>query len=325
MGGAHKPNLVSVVIPAYNRAHCITEALESIWCQSHRPIEVILVDDGSTDETVGVVRDWERKRGIPLEKFRLTMMCLAHGGAQIARNSGVRLAQGEFVQYLDSDHVLLPDKLEHQVTLLRSEPLDYVYGEVEFRQAGKDLPVSRFGVGRRNGRPWYSAHNWETEAPLFHRRVCLAVGPWDEGLAAAQDYEYAARVKAMGFRGRFVSELVAVSWRHTGPSITGLPLSQRAAAMTQAAMRVFETLERHGKDAPIERNRIASNLVRLASQHARTGNPNEAQRILEMSCEIARGPFRLGAQALSCLSRSLTPHIAFALLRCLARPRSCSS
>ena len=111
--GPGQPGLVSVVIPAYNRAHLIGETLKSVLEQTYRPIEVIVVDDGSRDGTHEVV-----------ERFGDEVRCVRqkNAGVSAARNRGIAEATGEFIALLDSDDVWLPWKLEAQVAILHAYP-----------------------------------------------------------------------------------------------------------------------------------------------------------------------------------------------------------
>ncbi|MBI3864414.1 MAG: glycosyltransferase family 2 protein [Planctomycetia bacterium] len=110
---AGEPGLVSVVIPTYDRAYIIGRAIESVLQQTYRSVEVIVIDDGSTDDTRRVVEAF----GPPVRYFYQT-----NAGVSAARNHGLRKARGEFVALLDSDDLWLPWKLEAQVQLMRSFP-----------------------------------------------------------------------------------------------------------------------------------------------------------------------------------------------------------
>jgi len=107
------PPLVSVVIPAYNAAWCIDKALESVFAQSYRPMEVIVVNDGSTDATEITVRRFGE---------RVRLINQPNGGMSNARNTGVRNALGQWVAFLDSDDYWLVGKLKRQMELLTSNP-----------------------------------------------------------------------------------------------------------------------------------------------------------------------------------------------------------
>ena len=103
---------VSVIIPAYNSEAFLAEALGSVLAQTYRPAEVIVVDDGSTDRSADVARSFEGVRYI----------YQANRGPATARNTGIALARGEFIAFLDHDDVWLPNKLEVQMEFLLSHP-----------------------------------------------------------------------------------------------------------------------------------------------------------------------------------------------------------
>jgi glycosyltransferase involved in cell wall biosynthesis len=114
-------SLVSVIIPVYNGERYLAEAIESVLAQTYRPIEVIVVDDGSTDGSANIVR------GFPSVRYCLNL----HGGLGEARNRGIESAKGEFFAFLDSDDLWVGDKLARQMTMFDDNPeLDMVFGHV---------------------------------------------------------------------------------------------------------------------------------------------------------------------------------------------------
>src|SRR5919112_6190031 len=136
-GAAHAPHgepdlqeglpLVTVVIPCYNQAHFLGEAIESVLSQSYRNFEIIVVDDGSTDETSEVASRYEEVRLIRQE----------NRGLSGARNTGIRDSQGEFLVFLDADDKLLPGALEAGLRCFEAHPeCEFVFGD--FRYIGID-------------------------------------------------------------------------------------------------------------------------------------------------------------------------------------------
>lgn len=122
-------DLVSVIIPTYNRAALLKEAVVSVYNQTYRPIECIVVDDGSTDNTAEVMKTLETLNG---EGFVLKYIQQPNSGAQVARNTGTAAANGAYIQYLDSDDLLYPEKLRKQVAYLHAhQECDAVFGDWE--------------------------------------------------------------------------------------------------------------------------------------------------------------------------------------------------
>ncbi|RBW49726.1 glycosyltransferase family 2 protein [Marinobacter sp. F3R11] len=117
--------LVSVIVPVYNRAHLVSETIESILSQTYEPIETILINDGSTDESLSVLREYESR--FP-DKIRVIDQ--QNQGQIAARNNGIEIAQGEYIAFLDSDDLWLKDKLERQIPLFE-DGVGLVYSGTE--------------------------------------------------------------------------------------------------------------------------------------------------------------------------------------------------
>lgn len=209
------PSLVSTIIPVYNRAQMVRAAVASVLAQSYRPIEVIVVDDGSTDETPYVVEELTRQHPDVLVFHRIE-----NAGPGPAREAGCGLARGEFIQYLDSDDLLQPTKFEIQVAALRRHPeCGIAYGRSRltdlegnvlaepFKWTGRAIPELFPGllVDR-----W-----WCTHTPLYRRTVCDAVGHWSD-LRWSQDWDYDARLGALRTRLVHCPVLVSDHRQHSG-------------------------------------------------------------------------------------------------------------
>jgi hypothetical protein len=202
-------NLVSTIIPVHNRPTMLTTAVESVTTQDYSPVEIIIVDDGSTDSTAEVASDLVRKHP---DKVRLIKQ--ANRGPGPAREAGRCVAQGEFIQYLDSDDKLLPNKFRDQVHALKEHPgCGVAYGMTRLVGEGGVVLAEPF---KWTGREYTSLFPallvdrwWSTHTPLYRRSVCDAVGPWSD-LKYSQDWEYDARVGALHtrlvFTGTYVSE-----------------------------------------------------------------------------------------------------------------------
>jgi glycosyltransferase involved in cell wall biosynthesis len=113
--------LVTVVVPVYNAAAWVAETIRSVLAQTCDPhcLELVLVDDGSTDAGMAVAEEVLRRGRVPYR-----FVCLSNGGPSLARNAGWRLAQGEWVQFLDADDLLHPAKIAHQIATARQVPPD---------------------------------------------------------------------------------------------------------------------------------------------------------------------------------------------------------
>jgi glycosyltransferase involved in cell wall biosynthesis len=190
---------VSILIPAYNAERWVGSALQSALNQSWPKIEIIVVDDGSTDQTLAVAQRYE--------SAKVKVMRQENRGAAAARNTALREAQSEFLQYLDADDLLSADKVQEQLTLLRENP-DYVsVSSAVYFFDGKD-PDS--GLVERSGAvDTDDPIKWLIEllgpdgpfgsvpygAWLTPRSVAERAGPWDDSIRSPDDDgEYFARV-----------------------------------------------------------------------------------------------------------------------------------
>lgn len=115
-------NMVSVVIPTYNRAGSLVRAVESVLTQTYSELEVIVVDDGSTDDTAAVVENLQKHHGL-----RLKYVYQTNRGVSAARNRGINQASGEYISFLDSDDYIYPKKIEKQISFLKDQGADVCF------------------------------------------------------------------------------------------------------------------------------------------------------------------------------------------------------
>jgi len=131
--GTDKSPLVSVIIPTYNSGRFVAQAVESVLTQTYSPIEVIVVDDGSTDDTKSVL---SRFNG------QIRYICQPNSGPSAARNTGIRIAEGEYISFLDADDLWVPDKLALQTAFMQKSPnIGLLFSDhEEFDEAGIVFP-----------------------------------------------------------------------------------------------------------------------------------------------------------------------------------------
>ncbi|MCL5951129.1 MAG: glycosyltransferase [Chloroflexi bacterium] len=184
---------VSVVIPTYNRAQLIRETLRSVLAQTYHDFEVVVIDDGSTDNTQEALVAY----GSQIRYFRKD-----NGGQASARNLGIRVASGEYIAFLDSDDLWLPSKLEEQVTTLVTARTKWVYCDAELFDGATGRTVGLYS--RQNNRP-YEGHVARqlllndfiaSPTPIIHREVFDRVGYFDESalLRSREDWEMWLRI-----------------------------------------------------------------------------------------------------------------------------------
>jgi glycosyltransferase involved in cell wall biosynthesis len=178
---------ISVIIPTFNRCDYITESLESAFRQTHVPFEVIVVDDGSTDDTAKRIERFARQ---------ITYLYQENRGVGAARNAGVAHSTGEFVAFLDSDDVWLPHKLALQMQTFQATPeLEAIYGHA--RSAAR----LRLMAGRIQAAPLPCAL-------LIRRSSLLRVGPFDESLRMGVEIDWYSRMQDCGVRMAMLGDVL---------------------------------------------------------------------------------------------------------------------
>lgn len=207
---------ISVIVPVFNRPVQLRESVESALSQTLPPAEVIIVDDGSDDDTPAAAEDLASKNPGVVRVIRT-----ANGGPGRAREAGRLAARGEFLQYLDSDDVLYPRKLELQMECLARHPMAAAcYGPVRYRYASgvlADDPIKLTGQSIAEMFPSFLGSRWwSTHAPLWRRTITDPAGPW-LGLRIHEDWEYDCRIAAAGGTLCRVSDDVAEVREASGP------------------------------------------------------------------------------------------------------------
>jgi glycosyltransferase involved in cell wall biosynthesis len=206
------PNLVSTIIPVYNRPQMVKKAVDSVLSQSYRPIEIILVDDGSTDETPNVLDQMALE-----QPNTIRVIHKENGGPGLAREAGRLVTRGEFIQYLDSDDWLLPGKFEMQVQALRDHPeCGIAYGISRLvDEKGNTLQEPSKWTGRRYEYLFPALlvdRWWHTHTPLYRRSVSDAAGPWPK--QRPEDWDLEARMGALKTRLIFCNTAVSCQRNH---------------------------------------------------------------------------------------------------------------
>lgn len=197
------PRLVSVVIPAFNGAQYLAEALDSVLRQTYAPIELTVIDDGSTDDTREVVTRFAGQ---------VHYVHQTHQGLGMARNHGVRLSRGDMIAFLDADDVWSETKTARQVARLEAEPtVDMVFGLVEEFHSPELLASGVITNRLREGTlPGYLAGTM-----LINRHVFWRVGGF-EAWKVGEFVDWYLKAIEAGLTSDIVSEVVLRRRLHAG-------------------------------------------------------------------------------------------------------------
>ncbi len=286
--------LVSVVVPVFNRPRMLVEAVDSALQQTYPAVEVVIVDDASSDDTPSIATALTRREPDRVRVLRHE----SNRGPGASRETGRVAASGEFLQYLDSDDLLLPRKLELQVKLLRDDPeVDIAYGWTRRRASHGTLeeqPTRGTGeVVERLFPRLLEGRLWITATPLLRRSSTDKVGPWPS-LRRDEDWLYEARLGAAGVRLAAVPDWVAEHRAHGGVHAGRIDWRDRDALSARASVHreVYRLATRAGvaPSAP-EMAHFARSLFHLARRCSAAGLSQDAQRLLDLarSISISRG------------------------------------
>lgn len=238
--------MISVVVPAYNRANFLCGCIAPLMELPQGAIEVLVVDDCSTDDTPQLCAALVQKYG----EDRLRYCRLERNqGAPAARNYGLTKARGEFVMFVDSDDVPVVCGIRRLLDKLRtSDDLDYAYGEVVITDAELRVTPGYSPVGSE----WdgscgeLAGYHWHTMGALYRRNFLQKVGDWNCDLAGSQDWEFQARVKASGGKGRFVPVTTGY-WRQHSESRLGTTVFR--PEYNRSVMKACASIIAHAKAA----------------------------------------------------------------------------
>jgi glycosyltransferase involved in cell wall biosynthesis len=250
----HK-KLVSILIPCYNAERWIGQAIESALAQTWPEKEIIVIDDGSTDDSRNIIRCYDGS---------ILWEGGANKGGNVARNRLLELARGEWVQYLDADDYLLPHKITDQMEFIanHNEPnLDVVFGpaiweywsEVETKQELQEIP--------QPDDHWILLASWtlpQTGAPLWRGQAIRDVGGWTPDQTCCQEHELYLRLLTAGRRFAYCSTTGAVYRQWSSETVCKRDISE----VHRRRLNIEQRLEEHLRQT----NQLTSSRMRAINQ-----------------------------------------------------------
>ena len=223
------PARVSVVIPTYNRADLLARALDSVLAQTRPPDEIIVVDDGSSDDTAARVLEYGG---------RVRLLRQSHRGVSAARNRGIAESRGEWIALLDSDDEWLPRKLECQLQRLAETGYRVAHSEEIWIRNGRRVNPAKKHA-KKGGWIFHDCLPLcaiSPSAALIHRSVFTATGVFDETLPACEDYDLWLRICAYHPVALVEEPMVVKYGGHSDQ------LSRRFVAMDRFRIQALEKL-----------------------------------------------------------------------------------
>ncbi|HEY2961176.1 MAG TPA: glycosyltransferase [Pyrinomonadaceae bacterium] len=271
--------LVTVIIPTFNRRQWISICLDSIKSQTYPHVETLVIDDGSTDGTV----EWLKSQ--PEYFFARVHEQPKNGGASVARNDGIRLAQGELIVFIDSDDALLPNHIETAVNVFRDYPDTGLF-------CCDSTIIDSEGAILFGGRTWHQLQSEQRNHPVqtgfrslgnifefshifpgftLPKAVFEKVGYFDQSIFPMDDYDLMLRVAGAGYGVYYCNEPLALRREHTGQCsgvANSVDTCQKQMRALHAALK--RNPELWNASAPIKR-RLASAKLELALSRMNAG------------------------------------------------------
>ncbi|GAB4438361.1 MAG: hypothetical protein Kow0031_20250 [Anaerolineae bacterium] len=197
--------LISIILPVYNGEAFLAEALDSVIQQPYRPLEVVVVNDGSTDETAAIVQRYADSNPVSIVHHQQ-----ANRGLPASLNRGLELAAGEWISFIDADDCWAGDKLTVQTAPLLADPsLAAVWGTTQM------FAIDNHDASRRIllGAPW---HGTNLGSGLFRRSVFDRIGNFDATLAHGDDFDWYLRLKSCPEIRQLKLAEIALFYRYHG-------------------------------------------------------------------------------------------------------------
>jgi glycosyltransferase involved in cell wall biosynthesis len=270
--------LVSIIVPTYNRGHLIVETIQSVINQRYTSWELIIVDDGSNDDT--------KKQVGEFKDDRIKYFFIEHSGVIGAvRNAGMKYARGEYIAFLDSDDLWLPNKLEYQLALLeKHSEASFIFGHGEhFGNGATPTPdLEKFFVGQIF-HPFLFERRFIFYVPtlLFKKEVLGEIANIDESLFYAGDIDFFLRM-AYSFEGIFSNDIIV--------RIRKQEISHSQGNELNAYDDYLKMLTKHLNEkrlTPKQFSQLASrHNYKLGLIHLRSGNSKRARKEFQKCIQL---------------------------------------
>lgn len=288
--------VISIVIPTWNRAHLLGQTLDSLRQQTFTRWEAIVVDDGSSDRTIELLRHYQQIDA----RIRYQQPHSVPRGAPVCRNLGTQQARGRYLIYMDSDDLLAPSALARRFRMMEADPqLDFaVFPCVLFRQDPQDSQLLMHPPSTRERctssvdftdlDQFLACHlPWQTMGPIWRRSAIERLGHWDESLLSWQDVEFHVRALITGMTYCCL-DTPDYFWRiHQTTSVTSFSESpEHLANHLIFLQRIHQQLQAADLLTPDRKRYLVRIFFWLTDRWARIGRRQEADQVWKLAGEL---------------------------------------
>lgn len=271
--------MISIIIPAYNAEKTIIQTLDSVYNQTYKHLEIIVVNDGSTDSTIDLLRNYSK----PLE-----IISIANSGVSKARSIGFLKSKGEYIQYLDSDDLLLPNKLSVQLEGLIQNNSDIAYGDWQKIKLNDKKITIQESICRKIENDIEIALFTDFWCPpaalLYSRRICNKLS-WRENLPIIQDARYLLDAVITGGKIIYTPGIMAQYLIEQKDSLSQNSESQFVADCLTNAIEIYRTWENQFVKNPAKKQAVI-NVLRYCINRLSVLNKNLAIKAINFLLEI---------------------------------------
>jgi len=257
---ADRVPLVSILIPCYNAEKWVGEAIQSALDQTYRNIEVIVVDDGSSDGSLEVIKSFGD---------RIRWETGPNRGANAARNRLLELSRGEWLQYLDADDILLPAKVQRQIDAVQQGSADLVVSP----GLNEHGCITQWGPGEDPWERLISARLGNTIANLWRSAAVRQCGGWKKDQPCAQEAELMVRMLKAGCQVHYVAEALAVARGVNPKSVWRSNRYRRSVYRSRYVLDAIRFLAQGGMLTPARRKAGGMALYKCAQDLWGIGHP----------------------------------------------------
>jgi glycosyltransferase involved in cell wall biosynthesis len=262
---------ISVIIPTYNRAHLLNRTIQSVLNQTFHDLEIIIVDDASTDGTEELIKNFNDSRILYFRHEK-------NKGGSATRNTGIKHASGEFVAFLDSDDEWLPEKLEKQMEIFDKAPktLGVVYTAFRYEGGKSRITIPKY---RGNIFEFILVNNCVGTAstPLIKKECFIKTGIFDEQLPCGQDWDLWIRL-AQHYEFDFLREILVRYY----PQSNSISMDKKA--MINCPKMISKKYEQYIKNS--SKRTQAKHYLHLGRIYWRNGNINIGVKLFSKSLSV---------------------------------------
>lgn len=212
-----KANLVTIIIPVFNREKIIAKTLQNILNNNYRPIELIVVDDGSSDNSLDIVESFKKHN--QSSDFEIKIFRQSNNGAPSARNLGYSNSKGDYIQFLDSDDFISEDKFIYQVDLMIRENADFGLCDFEMKFIDEGDRIQYHSNSKKLKKVLKTHGSFGCGSALIHRAIAEKIS-WEVNLRRNQDVDYFLKAALLAKKIVYINKPFYTYIRHSGDRIS---------------------------------------------------------------------------------------------------------